>query len=113
MSGLAAIFVAVVLTLISTLAMSEPFEEGVAAANRGDYATALRLWQPLAYQGDASAQSNLGLMYATGQGVPQDYAEAVRWYRRAADQGHASPPAWVIGTAWFQTAPPSRSNRNK
>jgi TPR repeat protein len=29
-------------------------------------------------------------MYARGLGVPQDYAEAVRWYRLAADQGHAS-----------------------
>ena len=36
-----------------------------------------------------SAQYNLGVMYDTGRGVPQDYAEAVRWYRKAADQGHA------------------------
>jgi hypothetical protein len=40
-------------------------------------------------QGDASAQNNLGVMYATGQGVPQDDAEAVRWYALAAEQGHA------------------------
>jgi uncharacterized protein len=37
--------------------------------------------------GDTQAQSNLGAMYATGQGVRQDYAEAMKWYRRAADQG--------------------------
>ena len=42
-----------------------------------------------AEQGDADAQSNLGVMYANGQGVPQDAAEAVRWYRLAADQGYA------------------------
>ena len=41
-------------------------------------------------QGDASAQNNLGLMYSKGQGVPQDYGEAVRWYRKAAEQGRAS-----------------------
>ena len=35
-------------------------------------------------QGDASAQFNLGLMYATGRGVPQDAVEAVAWYRQAA-----------------------------
>ena len=35
------------------------------------------------------AQFNLGFMYANGQGVQQDYAEAVKWYRRAADQGDA------------------------
>ena len=37
-----------------------------------------------AEQGDASAQANLGVMYVTGRGVPQDDAEAVRWYRLAA-----------------------------
>ncbi len=36
---------------------------------------------------DALAQYNLGGMYATGGGVPQDYQEAVRWYRLAAEQG--------------------------
>ncbi|MDA9250030.1 SEL1-like repeat protein, partial [bacterium] len=38
----------------------------------------------------AAAQTNLGFMYKTGQGVLQDYAEAVRWYRLAADQGFAA-----------------------
>jgi hypothetical protein len=49
----------------------------------------LDTWRARAEQGDARAQFNLGLMYDTGEGVPQDDAEAVRWYRRAADQGHA------------------------
>ena len=39
--------------------------------------------------GDAGAQVILGVMYATGLGVPQDYAEAVRGYRLAAEQGEA------------------------
>ena len=42
-----------------------------------------------AAEGDASAQSSLGFMYAKGQGVTQDYKEAVKWYRKAADQGDA------------------------
>ncbi len=66
------------------------FRAGLDAANRGDYATALKEWRPLAEQGDASAQYNLGFMYATGKGVPQDDNEAVRWYRLAAGQGDAS-----------------------
>ncbi len=46
-------------------------------------------WNRLAVeQGDAVAQANLGFMYAKGQGVAQDYQEAVRWYRLAAEQGH-------------------------
>ena len=39
--------------------------------------------------GHAGAQFNLGIMYSKGRGVPQDYAEAVKWSRKAADQGHA------------------------
>ena len=47
------------------------------------------MWLPLAEQGDASAQYNLGVMYEKGRGVPQDYKEAVKWYRLSAEQGHA------------------------
>ena len=36
------------------------------------------------------AQYNLGVMHYDGEGVPQDYAEAVKWYRLAADQGYAN-----------------------
>ena len=43
-----------------------------------------------AEQGVAKAQFNLGVRYDNGRGVPQDYAEAAKWYRRAAEQGHAS-----------------------
>ena len=43
-----------------------------------------------AEQGDASAQYNLGVSYANGEGVLKDEAEAVRWYRLSADQGNAT-----------------------
>src|SRR5437870_2627776 len=46
-------------------------------------------WRLLAEQGDAGAQSVLGFMYYFGKGVPQDYAQAVLWYRRAAEQGRS------------------------
>ena len=61
-----------------------------AAYQEGRYTTAMRLARPLAAEGDARAQSVLGLLYSRGQGgVPQDKAEAVKWLRRAADQGDA------------------------
>ena len=63
--------------------------EGLAAAQAGDYATALRELKPLAEQGNAEAQYLLGVMYGSGDGVPQDYKEAVKWYRKAAEQGNA------------------------
>ncbi len=76
-----------------TLGLTAPawagFDEGVAAHKRGDYATALREWRPLAKQGNAKAQHNLGVIYDKGRGVPQDDAEAVKWYRKAAEQGVA------------------------
>lgn len=42
-----------------------------------------------AQQGVDEAQHYLGLMYEKGEGVPEDYAEAVKWYRLAAEQGRA------------------------
>ena len=74
---------------LASAAVAGPYEDGDAAYNKGDYATALRLWRPLADQGNVYAQSWLGVMYRDGQGVPQDYAQAVSWYRKAADQGYA------------------------
>ena len=71
-------------------AVAGPFEDGVAAHDKGDYAAALRLWRPLADQGDAYAQTNLGVMYYNGQSVTQDYAAAVSWYRKAAEKGEAN-----------------------
>jgi hypothetical protein len=58
------------------------------AYNRGDYSTALKECQPLAEQGDANAQYNLGKLYYHGWGVAQDYAQARDWWRKAAAQGH-------------------------
>ena len=66
------------------------FQAGVAAYQRGDYATALREFKPLAEQGDALAQFNLGVMYDNGEGVPQDYVEVLKWNRKAAERGNAS-----------------------
>ena len=65
------------------------FQKGLAAAQSGDFATALREWTPLAVQGHADAQFNLGVMYYNGKGVPQDYKTAVKWYTLAAEQGDA------------------------
>ncbi len=72
-----------------------------------------------AEQGDAKVQYNLGVMYATGRGVPQDDAEAAKWYRRAAEQGYASaqhnlgimyangkgvPQDYTLAHMWFNLA---------
>ena len=63
------------------------FNKGVAAAQSGDFATALREWTPLAKQGDADAQFSLGVMYEKGEGVAKDNKAAVKWYTLAAEHG--------------------------
>ena len=55
--------------------------------NKGDYVAALKEWRPLAEQGDAGAQYNLGVMYSKGQGVVQDYASAHIWFNVASANG--------------------------
>ncbi len=63
------------------------FQARLDALKSGDYEAAINEFRPLAEQGDASAQFNLGVMCARGQGVPQDYVQAYRWYTLAAGQG--------------------------
>jgi TPR repeat protein len=76
--------------LSGTAAVAQDFSKGLAAYEAGDFATAIIEWGPIAKQGYAAAQANLGNMYISGKGVPQDYKEAVKWYRLAAEQGHAA-----------------------
>ena len=81
-------------TILSGIMLAGPvmagkFRDGLAALRAGDDAAALKDWRSLATQGDARAQLGLGLLYAQGHGVPQDYTQAAEWYRRAAKQGNA------------------------
>ena len=70
------------------LTIGAGFEKGLAAADRGDFATALTEWRPIAEQGHADTQLNLGLMYGLGAGVPLDRKVAAKWITAAAEQGH-------------------------
>ncbi len=54
-----------------------------------------------AVQGHAGAQYSLGDMYYKGQGVAQDHAEAVKWWRKADGQGHAAAQAF-LGDMYYQ-----------
>jgi len=90
-----ATFKAAVAALILAVAFARsvaagPLEDALDAAERSDYATAIRLWRPLADKGEVDAQYNLGVVYDKGQGVTRDYAVAVSWFRKAADQGFAA-----------------------
>jgi len=84
------------LTLITVLfialvqpAVAKNYETGVIAYELGDYKTALKKFRPLAEEGHAEAQANLGFMYSKGQGVPLDYSKAIKWLSKAAAQESA------------------------
>ena len=95
------------------------FESGFVAYKNGDYATALRKWRPLAEQGDAKSQFQVGWMYEKGQGVSQNFETAVNWYRLAAIKRHAPaqfnlgvmyndgtgvPQNYAIAAKWYRLA---------
>ena len=75
-------------------AAAGPLEDADAALKRRDYATALRFIRPLAEQGDASAQYNLGVLYDNGLGVPQDKVRAYMWFTLSAAQGRGGAAAF-------------------
>ncbi len=112
-------FFALAIMALTVPADAGPYEDGVEAAGRGDYTTALKFWRPLAEQGHAVAQSHLGYMYENGKGVQQDNAEAAKWYRKAARQGVAEaqfklglmydtgesvPQDYVEAVKWYRMA---------
>jgi TPR repeat protein len=73
--------------LAGAAAMAGPWEDGMAAYNRGDYVPAFRLFRPLAEQGNARAQTALGVMLRKGQGVPKNLVRAQMWFSLAARRG--------------------------
>lgn len=70
-------------------ACAGPWEDGMAAYNRGDYVPAIRLFRPLAETGNARAQHLVGAMYRKGQGVARNSARAFMWLSLAARRGDA------------------------
>ena len=98
------LFLAISCFLLTALLARTSFADldaGKSAYESGDYATALREFKPLAEQGDADAQFNLGFMYDKGLGVPQDDQEALKWYRKAAEQGNAFAQ-FNLGVMYYQ-----------
>lgn len=88
---------------------------GIEAWQKADYAQAVAIWRPLAENGDADAQFNLGQAYRLGRGVKLDLASAKTWLERAALQDHVDAQATLglllfgsgnqaEGTRWLKQA---------
>ena len=80
-------------------ANSADWQKGLLEYNRGNYGAALKEWNVLAAQGNASAQFNLGVMHRSGIGVPQNTKLAIKWYTLAANQGLA-PAQSILGSIY-------------
>jgi TPR repeat protein len=74
-------------------AFAGPWEDGMAAYNRGDYMPAIRLFRPLAEQGNAKAQHLIGVMYHKGEGVTRNDVRAFAWFSMAAAHGDSDAKA--------------------
>ena len=82
-----------VLAVVLAGCVANPSRDGAAAAESGDYASAISALRPGAEQGDAESEWRLGAAYANAEPPLKDLAEAERWTRKAADQGYV--PAMV------------------
>lgn len=104
------------LSLFSSLCVARAapagYDEGYAAYQTHDYAGALADWKPLAEQGDLHAQYALGTMHKQGEGIPADWKQAMYWFRKAAEQGHAASQyelgAVYLGMSSAKTVPLDR-----
>lgn len=77
---------------ISTMAQAlqgNSLDRALDAYHDGEYRRAASLLQPIAREGDTTAQTHLGALYEAGLGVTRDEYLAASWYRRAAAQGDA------------------------
>jgi membrane associated rhomboid family serine protease len=96
-------FLALAIMAFAVPANAGPYEDGLAAVNRGDYATVLKIWGPLTEQFPAKAQYKLGRIYGKGESVAQDDCVVLKCFRLADLQGYVaaqispwSMPAWGL-----------------
>jgi TPR repeat protein len=93
------LLLAAALTLAPLVQAQEDYDAGKRAYLSGDYAEALRIWQPLADGGNKFAQFSIGSLYFEGAGVEKNYEESARNFELAAKQGYA-PAQFNLGNAY-------------
>ncbi|MEM1374108.1 MAG: tetratricopeptide repeat protein [Pseudomonadota bacterium] len=88
--------------LISLIFLATPafgeIEEARDLMEAGRFEEALEAFWPAARSGNADAEELIGVMYALGLGVEQDYVRAFEWYLRSAMKGH---PGAQSGVGWY------------
>jgi len=94
-------------------------QNGINAYQSKDYSIAIKIFEPLASNGNAIAQGYLGRMYYEGLGTPMDYEQAIKWFGKAAEnrnafaqfklgvmyrQGQGTPKDYKLAALWFRKA---------
>ena len=91
-----------ILSIFFTASLSHAdFQKGLAAYKNKDYAIAIAEWEPLAQKGYAGAAFKLGKIYQLGQGVPQDYGKAIKWFERAGKGRYGAKKNSWRGAAYY------------
>jgi len=94
----------VLLSYLASPVLASDYNEGFIAAESGNYQTAVSKWGPLASAGHAAAQFNIALMYHGGLGVSLNEAEAVKWYKKSANNGFSAAQEFLSAAyeeGWF------------
>ncbi len=76
------------LVVIVTLSFGATLEDARIAYNKKDFATAIKIYELLANQGNMEAQYELALVYYAGEGIERDLQKADKWSRKSAEQGN-------------------------
>ena len=87
------VFIATIVSLCSNVARANDLEDAIDAHYKGNHAKALELLPPIAEEGNVIAQGLLGRMYLRGEGVNQDYQQALKWCYLAGKQGNVNAQA--------------------
>ena len=77
------------------------FQKGLTAYKNKDYAIAIAEWEPIAQKGYGGAAYKLGKIYQLGQGVPQDYGKAIKWFERAGKGRYGAKKKFWRGAAFY------------
>ena len=83
----------ILLAFLMSMLFSSSFADYISGQREyvsGNYESAITEWTPVAEDGNARAQYNLGWMHANGKGTPQDYTLAIKWYKKSAEQGNVN-----------------------
>jgi TPR repeat protein len=83
------VLIVFLLALTATPVYADNYQDGLDAANKGEYNVAYKNFRSSAEHGHARAQTSLGVLFYHGLGRAQDYKEALKWFKLAAEQGEA------------------------